>query len=145
MSQYAFTHESSVFTPDGRINIAPDQIDAFNREQEARELAALQEHPDKATLYCKLAPQRQDMARITYTNQMTLSGSIQTWTGTVIDARAWFGPRRYIGYNGAYRRAVTCTLFGAADHAFKQIEHAIDTCPYDEPAVDDGGREEVCE
>jgi len=51
MSQYAFTHESSVFTPDGRVDLRPDQVDAFNREQEQRELAALQEHPDKATLY----------------------------------------------------------------------------------------------
>ena len=115
MSQYAFTHESNVFTPDGRIDLRPDQADAYNREQEAHELAALREHPDKAFLYVKLAPQRQDMARVTYTNQMTLSGSIQTWTGTVLDPRAWFGPRRYIGFGyHTYRRAVTCTLFGVA-------------------------------
>ena len=127
MSQYAFTHESSVFTPDGRVDIRPEQVDAYNREQEARDLAALQDHPDKAFLYVKLAPQRQDMARVTYTNQMPLSGSIQTWTGTVIDARAWFGPRRYIGYNGAYRRAVTCTLFGVAYHGWF-MESSGDYC-----------------
>ena len=127
MSQYAFTHQSDVFTPDGRVDLRPDAVNAFNREQEARELAALQEHPDKAFLYVKLAPQRQDMARVTYTNQMTLSGSIQTWAGTVIDARAWFGPRRYIGYNGAYRRAVTCTLFGVAYHGWF-MESSGDYC-----------------
>ena len=127
MSQYAFTHESSVFTPDGRVDIRPEQVDAYNREQEARDLAALQDHPDKAFLYVKLAPQRQDMARVTYTNQMTLSGSIQTWAGTVIDARTWFGPRRYIGYNGAYRRAVTCTLFGVAYHGWF-MESSGDYC-----------------
>ena len=128
MSQYAFTHESNVFTPDGRVDLRPDQVDAFNRAAEERELAVLQEHPDKATLYCKLAPQRQDMARITYTNQMTLSGSIQTWTGTVIDARAWFGPRRYIGFgHHTYRRAVTCTLFDVAYHGWF-MESSGDYC-----------------
>ena len=125
---YTFTHQSDVFTPDGRIDLRPDQVDAFNREQEARELAMLQDHPDKVMLYCKLAPQRQDMARFTPTNSMTLSGSILTWSGTVLDQRAWFGPRRYIGFgHRTYRRAVTCTLFGVRYHGW-YMESSGDYC-----------------
>lgn len=129
MSQYAFNSpEHGTFTPDGRVDLRPDQVDAFNREQEARELAALSDHPDKAFLYVKLAPQRQDMARFTNTNAMMLSGSIQTWTGHVLDARAWFGPHRYIGFgHHTYRRAVTCTLFGVAYHGW-YMESSGDYC-----------------
>ena len=112
---YAFTHQSDVFTPDGRVDIRPDQVDAFNREQEARELAALQAHPDKAFLYVKLEYGRQDICKFRDTNRQTLPGRIRTWLGTELDARAWFGPRRYIGFgHRTYRRAVTCTLFGVA-------------------------------
>jgi hypothetical protein len=122
MSQYAFhSPEHGTFTPDGHVDLRPYQVDAYNREQTERELAALQEPAcTRAMLYVTL-----DKGAVPSCGTY---GRIHTWTGHELDARAHFSARRYIGFGyHTYRRAVTCTLFGVAWHGWF-MESSGDYC-----------------
>ena len=48
---YAIKHEGKVFTPDGKTDIKPDQVDAHNAELTAQELAVWATAPDRFAVY----------------------------------------------------------------------------------------------
>lgn len=87
--------------------IAPSDVDARNREIEAREIVWLRTGPDRVFLYVKEPPDRDNDPRAWY---------IQTWLGTVVsDARAEVGPSRSLPCFGPFpskRRSIVCRIFG---------------------------------
>lgn len=52
---------------------------------------------------------------------------IQTWLGTPIATHVWIGPRRYMGFNRAYRRPVSCRINGVLYHGW-YFESSGDYC-----------------
>jgi hypothetical protein len=122
MENYGYAFQGEVFTPEGKTDeVSVSNVDARNRETEAKEIKWLKTAPEKVVLYVKhgkVAPTAGDVC------------VVQTWLGTAIDDRAWMGPRAYAGFGfrgHTYRRAVTCQIFGVLYHGW-YMESSGDYC-----------------
>lgn len=105
---YAIEFNGKVFTPDGHIRAgsigaATPDIEARNRETEAREIEALKAHPERAFLYASHDPSPKD--------RPTSNNTLQTWMGTTVSSWCYCGPRVYDNFGG-YRRSVRAVIFG---------------------------------
>lgn len=109
---YGIVHAGQVFTPNGRADLAPAEVDGYNRALEAEELKAWQGRPDRAIGYYDTPAQIQGGPWRTTFQVNTAGATITTWRGTrigkVTEAKVYrdnFGGRlvylRVIGTNGA--------------------------------------------
>ena len=91
---YAFEFKGhGVFTPDGRADGITDAV-KHNRELEAKELEWLRTGPEKVFLYVRMPD------------------AITTFLGTPVATHVVVGLRVRMGFGGAYRRSVSCKIFG---------------------------------
>lgn len=119
---YAFEHNGQAYSPDGKIET--NDVNAHNREQERQEIVWLETHPENCTLYVHIGQKRDPNrlgSRLTDGGLSQMNGDdvqIQTWLGTRVAQWEYIGPRVRVGFGGAYRRAVTCKLFGVKYHGW---------------------------
>jgi len=127
---YAIVHEGKAYSPDGLIRdtagvpLSAQDADTYNRLVEAQELAHLKTGPEHAFLYVELVHSAVQMEPTPWLN---CRGVVHTWTGFDLDTCASVGPRRYVGFGGAYRRAVSCRIFGTLYHGW-YFESSGDYC-----------------
>lgn len=100
---YAFEHNGIGYTPEAN-SIPASAVSEHNRQTEQEEIAWLQTHPEKVTLYVRTPSSMHDYA-------------ITLWTGTVVASHGncIIGNKvRVGGIAGphAYKRAVDCRIFG---------------------------------
>lgn len=92
------------------------QVDACNKETEAKEIAWLKTGPDKVFLYVKMPPNTHPNLAVRHFNpDENCTPRITTWVGTSIASQVEIGPRKLIGFqghSGSYRRSVSCYIFG---------------------------------
>lgn len=122
---YLFAHEGKAYAPDGLV--ACDDVDARNRDTEAQEIAWLGTHPDRVFLYVTFDAERYNAQERYYGLKPSGRYILTTWLGTVVDEFPRIGPRRSIGFGGAYRRAITCRIYGQRYHGW-YFESSGDYC-----------------
>lgn len=116
---YAITHNGVTYGPGGQVTdvegtpLNPENADAYSKEVEKQELAWLQSHPDKVTLYVKHPV---DVSKGFDPNNWW---KVTTWLGTVVCEHAFVGPRKRMGFgDGSYRRAMTAIICGVKYHGW---------------------------
>jgi hypothetical protein len=118
MAGYAFDFQGQAFTPDGRTDVP--NTDTHNREVEAKEVAWLKTHPERAFLYVK-------RGHGTDANGDQTDGNVTIWTGIVVGP-CWIGPRVKAGFGyHTYRCAITARVFGVLYHGW-YFESSGDYC-----------------
>ena len=129
MSGYAFDFQGSVFTPDGRVDVS--DVSAHNKQVETEELEWLRTAPDKCVLYVRLPKHVEPFASCGPNNATELNRpSVITWTGLSVGSHVYIGRRVQVGGiagKWAYKRTVTCQLFGVRYHGW-YYESAGDYC-----------------
>lgn len=121
MAGYACTHDGKVYGPDGLIRAIEgtplEAADAgeYNRRLEAAELAHCQTGPASIFAY------------VTKTDDPLNPWKVETWLGTSIGTHVAIGPRQYVGFGRAYRRAMSCRIFGVLYHGW-YMESSGDYC-----------------
>lgn len=114
---YVITLNGKVYGPDGIIPIPDSQVEAQNRETERMEIEWLHTHPDRCTLYIQEESGEHGETVYRLTNCL----------GTALDIRPHVGRRSYVGFGGAYRRSVSCRIFGVLYHGW-YMESSGDYC-----------------
>lgn len=108
--QYAIEHNGMAYTPDDAV---PDlkHVAEYNKALEEKELAWLQTHPEKITLYVR----HSGWQGVKGSRRWSHSGQLTTWLGTVICERCWVGPQKRAGFQGNFgstRAAIDAVIFG---------------------------------
>jgi bacteriorhodopsin len=114
MSDYGFTHEGKVFTPNGMTGINPEENDARNAEAQSAEIAWLKTGPDKVFLYVWLPKEYHTRTYNDRYNSCPLA-IVQTWLGTAVTEAFRIGrsvPVGGIAGRYAHKRSVDCRIFG---------------------------------
>jgi len=100
--EYVFNvgNAHGTFTPSGRSDIAPQDVDQHNRELESKELEYIKTAPQNLYLYIK---------------QHTAPGMyvVITWLGTPVSDTCEVGDRQQVGFGfHTYRRSVRAIIHG---------------------------------
>ena len=131
---YAIAHKGRAIGPCGVIkdvNGTPldvKDVESFNREVGEQEIAWLKTHPKHIFLYVKM-PDKPD-PRHEYYSQAGLDTprvAITTGLGVTVSQTLRVGKRKYVGFGGAYRRSIGCTIFGRAYYGW-YMESSGDYC-----------------
>lgn len=111
---YAIAYKGRAIGPSGEIKdingvpLGAENVAEYNKALEDHEIEHIKTGPDRLFLYVTKKP-------------MTKDGSYQwrvtTWLGTDL-GQGFCGERKYMGYNRAYRRAITVRLFGVLYHGW---------------------------
>lgn len=101
--EYAFKFaDKGTFVPSGKAEI--ENVEAYNKEQEAAEIAWLKSAPNKCFLYVH------DGVNVGNGHAPCW---ITTWLGTRVSDSESFGGRVRVGFGfHSYRRSVDCRIFG---------------------------------
>ncbi len=141
---YAITREGKSFGPDGLIQdmegtpLAAQDADAYNKALEAQELASIKTGPDKLFLYVKTVDTTEESWQKALASGWTPETTerkhwqssrvdVGTWLGTRVSDWVSLGTKSYIGFGGAYRRSVSCSIFGVKYHGW-YMESSGDYC-----------------
>lgn len=127
---YAFEHDGKTYTPNGTIEVG--NVEAHNRELEAREIEWLKTGPDKVFLYVHPAGSRQvSYSRGGGSGERSQSHgpySVRTWLGTVLDSHAVVGAEVWSNLDRwTHKRAISCRIFGVLYHGW-YMESSGDYC-----------------
>lgn len=108
---YAFAFQGSVYTPDGKAPLSPEQVDAHNRATEASELAEWQAGPMRAFVYVTM------FQNAGYYG-LRVRGEIRTFLGTKLGDITELGAPVADNFGGYRRHIVAYGTNGRTYHGW---------------------------